>query len=117
MLDTTLPAEQPYFMMTPRAVEPPQAAERERFAQRILIAFASNPDLHIVSSEPVRIGGGQGHEIIAETKDKVTGDDLVMVQWLRFGGGVMQMFGIARKDQWADALPRMRSLRDGFQRK
>ena len=28
--DTTLPGEQPYFMMTPRAVEPPQALERDR---------------------------------------------------------------------------------------
>ena len=115
--DTTLPVEQPYFMMTPRAVEPPQASERDRFAQRMLVAFVANPDVRIVSSEPVRIAGGQGHEIIAETKDKITGDDLVMVQWLRFGGNVMQMFGIARKDQWADALPRMRALRDGFERK
>ena len=115
--DTTLPTEQPYFMMTPRAVEPPQASERDRFAQRMLITFVSNPDLRIVSSEPVRIAGGQGHEVIAETKDKVTGDDLVMVQWLRFGGNVMQMFGIARKDQWAAALPRMRALRDGLERK
>jgi hypothetical protein len=82
-----------------------------------LIAFVSNPDLRIVSSEPVRIAGSQGHAIIAETKDKITGDDLVMVQWLRFGAGVMQMFGIARKDQWADVLPRMRALRDGFERK
>jgi hypothetical protein len=115
--DTTLPVEQPYFMMTPRAVEPPQASERDRFAQRMLVAFVANPDVRIVSSEPVRIAGGQGHEIIAETKDKITGDDLVMVQWLRFGGNVMQMFGIARKDQWADVLPRMRALRDGFERK
>jgi hypothetical protein len=115
--DTTLPAEQPYFMMTPRAVEPPQASERDRFAQRMLVAFVSNPDFRIASSEQMRIAGGQGHEIIAETKDKVTGDDLVMVQWLRFGGTVLQMFGIARKDQWADALPRMRALRDGFERK
>jgi hypothetical protein len=115
--DTTLPVEQPYFMMTPRAAEPPQASERDRFAQRMLIAFVSNPDLRIVSSEPVRIAGDLGHEIIAETKDKLTGDDLVMVQWLRFGAGVMQMFGIARKDQWAGVLPRMRSLRDGYERK
>jgi hypothetical protein len=115
--DTTLPVEQPYFMMTPRAAEPPQASERDRFAQRMLVAFVSNPDLRIVSSEPVRIAGDLGHEIIAETKDKLTGDDLVMVQWLRFGAGVMQMFGIARKDQWAGVLPRMRSLRDGYERK
>jgi len=115
--DTTLPVEQPFFMMTPRAVESPQASERDRFAQRMLIAFVSNPDLRIVSSEQMRIAGSQGHEIVAETKDKVTGDDLVMVQWLRFGAGVMQMFGMARKDQWTDVLPRMRALRDGFERK
>jgi len=115
--DTTLPAEQPYFMMTPRVVEPPQASDRDRFAQRMLVAFVSNPDLRTVSSEPVRIGGSKGHEIVAETKDKATGDDLVMVQWLRFGAGVMQMFGIARKDQWTVVLPRMRALRDGFERK
>ena len=41
-----------------------------------------------------------------------------MVQWLRFGaGGTLQMLGIARKDQWADVLPRMRALRDGFDRR
>jgi hypothetical protein len=40
-----------------------------------------------------------------------------MVPRLRFGAGVMQMFGIARKDQWVDVLPRMRALRDGFERK
>ena len=42
----------------------------------------------------------------------------MMVQWLRFGsGGLVQMFGIARKDQWAGVLPRMRALRDGFEPK
>jgi hypothetical protein len=35
---------------------------------------------------------------------------------LRFArGGVVQMFGIARKDRWAAVLPRMRALRDGFE--
>ena len=115
--DTTLPVEQPYFMMAPRAAEPPQPAERDRFAQRALMAFVNRPNLRIVTSEQVRIGGVPGHEIVAESKDERTGDDLVMVQWLRFGGGVVQMFGIARKDQWAAVLPRMRALRDGFRGK
>jgi hypothetical protein len=114
--DTTLPAEQPYFMVAPRAVEPPQLAERERFSQRALMAFVNRPNLRIARSEAVRIGNAQGHEIIAESRDQVSGDDLVLVQWLRFGtGGVVQMFGIARRDQWDTALPRMRALRDGFQ--
>jgi hypothetical protein len=115
--DTTLPLEQPFFMLAPRAVEPPSVSERGRFAQLALAAFLKNPDLRVVSSEAIRIGGGPGHEIVAETKDKVTGDDLMMVQWMRFDPGVVQMLGFARKDQWAGALPRMRALRDGFARK
>ena len=63
----------------------------------------------------VRIGGEQGHEIVAESRDARTGDEFMLVQWLRFGtSGFVQMFGTARKDQWAAVLPRMRTLRDGF---
>ena len=59
-----------------------------------------------------------GHELVVESKDERTGDPLTSVQWLLFGSsGFVQMFGIARKDQWAEALPRMRTLRDGFERK
>jgi len=117
--DTTLPVEQPYFLMTPvRAAEPPQAAERDPFARRVLMTFMNRPDLDIVRSEQIRFGNAQGHEIIAESVDDRTKDALMMVQWLRFGaGGTLQMLGIARKDQWADVLPRMRALRDGFERR
>jgi hypothetical protein len=113
--DTTLPVEQPYFMVAPRAVEPPQASERQRLAQRLLMGFANRANLQIVSAEPMRIVGVPGHEIVAASRDDRTGDELMLVQWLRFGPGVVQMFGIARKDRWADVLPRMRAVRDGFQ--
>jgi hypothetical protein len=116
--DTTLPAEQPYFMVAPRAIESPPAAERERFAQRMLMSFVNRPDLRIVGSEPVRIDGAPAHEIIVEGRDPRTGDELMTVQWLRFGtGGVVQMFGVARKENWAETLRRMRVLRDGFARR
>ena len=115
--DTTLPAEQPYFMVAPRAVEPPPAAERDRFAQRVLAGFVNRPDLRIVRSEEIQIGGAPGHEIVAEGRDPATGDELMTVQWLRFGAGVVQMFGVARKDNWAESLRRMRALRDGFARR
>jgi hypothetical protein len=112
--DTTLPAQQPYFMVAPRAVEPPPTAERENFALRALAGFVNRPDLKIVKSEALRIGNAQGYEIVAESPG-TAGDGLMLVQWLRFGtGGVTQMFGMARKDRWADVLPRMRTLRDGF---
>jgi hypothetical protein len=115
--DTTLPAEQPYFMVAPRAVEPPPAAERDRFAQRVLTGFVNRPDLRIVRSEEIRIGGAPGHEIVADGRDPATGNELMTVQWLRFGAGVVQMFGVARKDNWAESLRRMRALRDGFARR
>src|SRR5947209_426828 len=112
--DTTLPAEQPYFMIAPRAVEPPPAAERESFAQRMIAGFLSRPNLRVVNSEPLRIGGAPGYQIVAIGKDEQTGDELAMVQWLRFSPGVVQMFGIARLDQWEKVLPHMRAVRDGF---
>jgi hypothetical protein len=113
--DTPLPVEQPYFMVASRPGEPPAAADQDRFARRALAEFSARAPDRIVSSEPLRIGGASGHQIIAESRDDRTGDELVMVQWLRFGaGGTIQMFGIARKDQWDAVLPRMRAVRDGL---
>jgi hypothetical protein len=112
--DTTLPAEQPYFMIAPRAVSPPQPAERESFAQRMLAGFLSRPNMRVVNSEQLRIGGAPGYQIVATAKDEETGDELAMVQWLRFNPAVVQMFGIARLDQWEKVLPHMRAVRDGF---
>jgi hypothetical protein len=113
--DTTLPAEQPYFTIALRGAEPPQAAERDRFALRALTAFVGRPDLRVVNSSQVRFSGELGHEIVAESRDPHTGDEFMLVQWLRFGSsGFVQMFGTARKDQWPAVLARMRMLRDGF---
>ena len=113
--DTTLPAEQPYFMIAPRAGEAPQAAEREQFAHRAIAGFLNRPNVRVVNSERLRIRGVPGHQIVAVTTDQNTGDELAMVQWLRFGPGVVQMFGMTRLNQWEAVLPRMRAIRDGFQ--
>jgi len=113
-MDTSLPAQQPYFMITPRSAETPEPAERDRFAQRLLASFLNRPTARIVNSEQLRIGGAAGHQIVALTTDEKTGDELAMVQWLRFGPGVVQMFGMARRDRWEDAFARMRAVRDGF---
>jgi len=112
--DTSLPAEQPYFMITPRPAEPPQPAERERFAQRMMAAFLTRPNVRVINSEQMRIGGVPGYQIVAVGKDERTGDELFMVQWVRFSPGIVQMFGVARRDQWDDAFTRMRTVRDSF---
>jgi hypothetical protein len=112
--DTTLPAEQPYFVVARRNIEPPGADERENFARRMLATFLNRPNIEIVNAEPIRIGGVPGYQIVALGHDDPTDTDLAIVQWIRFGEGVMQMFGIARRDQWTEVLPRMRAVRDGF---
>jgi hypothetical protein len=116
--DTALPVQQPYFTIAPLGAPPPRPEERGVFAQRALATFINRPDFGIVKSEPVRIGGVPGHEIIATAIDEYTGDTLMMVQWLQFNSGaVVGMFGAARREEWAGALVRMRTLRDGFEPK
>jgi hypothetical protein len=64
----------------------------------------------------LRIGGQQGHQILANAKDAIGTTDLTVMQWLRFGGGAyLQMVGVARTDAWKDAYPRFRSVRDGIE--
>ena len=79
--------------------------------------FATIPnmkDVRISSSEPLRIGGQQGHQIMAHGKDGASGDEITIVQWLRFGGGAyLQMIGVARTDAWTPAYGRFRQVRDG----
>ena len=61
-------------------------------------------------SEPLRIGSQSGYQTMAEAKDVRSGADVMVVQWLRFGGGgYLQMVGIARADGWTDVLSRLRS--------
>jgi hypothetical protein len=94
---------------------PAAASERDHFARD---AFASVPNLaevRIVSSEPLRIGGQQGHQIMARGKDARTGTDYTIVQWLRFGGGAyMQLVGTAPTVAWTGAYARFRQVRDGI---
>lgn len=110
--DTPLPVEQPYLMIAPQPLRP-GPAEQDNFARLTFAQFSSGGS-RIVSSEAMRIGGAPGHQIVAEGKDERTGDELMTVQWLRFGSGGTQMIGIVRKDQWDAVFPRMRAVRDGF---
>jgi hypothetical protein len=112
--DATIAAQQPFFMVQ-LAANAPGPAERESFARRLLTATAGFDQLRVVASGPTHFGTQQGHEIIAEGKDPKNGLELSFVQWLRFGAsGYMRMVGIARRDVWAEAFPRMRTLRDGI---
>jgi hypothetical protein len=95
---------------------PMQTADRDAFARDVFATVPNLRDIHITTSEPLRIGGQQGHQILAEARDPTGTAAMTVVQWLRFGGGAyLQMIGIARADGWKDAYPRFRSVRDGIE--
>jgi hypothetical protein len=109
-------ATEPHIFVAVAPGGPAQTSERDNFARELLATFPNLKEIRIVSSEPLRMGGQQGHQIVANARDAAGGATLTVVQWLRFGGGAyMQMVGMARTDAWKDAYPRFRSVRDGIE--
>jgi len=95
---------------------PAQAGERENFARDVFATIPNLKDARITTSEPLRMAGQQGHQIFANAKDPATAAALMVVQWLRFGGGgYLQLVGVARTDAWKDAYPRFRAVRDAIE--
>jgi hypothetical protein len=109
-------ATEPHILVAMAPGGPAQSSERDAFARDLLATIPNLRDVRIESSEPLRIGGQQGHQILANGRDAAGSATLTVAQWLRFGGGAyMQMVGIARSDAWKDAYPRFRSVRDGIE--
>lgn len=95
---------------------PGVGGDREMFARDIFTTIPNLKDVRINSAEPLRIGGQQGHQIMAIGKDARTGHDINIVQWLRFGGGAyLHLIGVSRTDAWIPAYARFRQVRDGIE--
>jgi hypothetical protein len=95
---------------------PAQPADRDNFARTVFTSIPNLNDVRFNSSEPLRIGGQPGHQIMARGKDSRTGRDVNIVQWLRFGGGAyMHLIGVAPSDAWIPAYARFRQVRDGIE--
>ena len=109
-------AEQPLVLISVGRGAPASATnERDRFSRGVLAETPGIKEVRLVRSEPLRIGGQPGHEILAEAKDVKTGTDVMVAQWLRFGGNAhLRIVGVARKDQWTPLYPRLRAVRDGI---
>jgi hypothetical protein len=116
--DTITAADQPYVLIAIPPVTAPQPDEREGFARRLMAATPGVKEIRIVRSEPLRIGGQPGHQLIAEAKDDPSATPVTMVQWLRFGPGrFLHVFGLARTEVWQGVFMRMRTIRDGIEPK
>jgi hypothetical protein len=105
-----------HILVAISAGAPAQASDRSRFAHEVFEGVPNLKELRISSSEPLRIGGAQGHQIMARGRDAATGDEITIVQWLRFGGSAyLHLVGVARSDAWTDAYQRFRHVRDGIE--
>ena len=95
---------------------PSESEDRANFARLSFNEIGGIKEVRVTVSEPLRIGGQSGYQTQAEAKDARTGADVMVVQWLRFGGsGYLQMVGIARADTWITALARLRTVRDSIE--
>jgi hypothetical protein len=107
---------EPHIFAAIAAGGPAQSADRDTFAREVFATLPNTREIRVTTSEPLRMAGQQGHQILANAKDASGTSPLTVVQWLRFGGGgYMQIVGIARADAWKDAYPRFRSVRDGIE--
>jgi hypothetical protein len=90
--------------------------DRDDAARQIFRSIPGLADVHITGSEQIRIGGQQGHEIMASAKDPASGAELSLVQWLRFGGGAyLHIVGVAPTPTWPQSYPRFRTVRDSIE--
>jgi hypothetical protein len=116
MPDATSPIVEARLLVALFPGGPGPGDDRSAFARDALATVPDLKDVHLTSSEPLRIGGIAGYQIMAEAKDNATSTDVTIVQWLRFGGGAyMQIVGVAPTQGWIKAYGRFRQVRDGIE--
>jgi hypothetical protein len=105
-----------HFLIAAMTGGPNEAKDRDDFARVTFDQIGGIGNVQVQDAEPLRINGQAGYETLANAKDPESGDDLKVVQWLRFGsGGYVQMIGVARAATWPDVFTRMRALRDSIE--
>jgi len=113
--DTLDAAKQPLVFVTVGAGGPESPSSRQNFSRNAVFEIPGFTDVKMVNSEMLRLNGQQIYEILIDAKDVKTGSDLKAVQWIRFGASAyIKIVAIAPKDDWSQAFPRFRAVRDGI---
>ena len=114
--DTTNPKDfQPHLFIGVFPGGPKEPDDRAEFARVAFSQILGIENIKVSISEPLRINNQAGYQTVAQAKDAHTGVDIMVAQWLRFGGGAfMQMIAMAPADKWPDAQTRMRAVRDSI---
>jgi hypothetical protein len=114
--DTANPKDfQPHLFIGVFPGGPKEPDDRAEFARVAFSQIIGLENVKISISEPLRINNQAGYQTVAQAKDSHTGVDIMVAQWLRFGGGAfMQMIAMAPADKWSDAQTRLRTVRDSI---
>jgi hypothetical protein len=106
----------PFMLIGIIGSSPAQPEDRGRFAQQTAAEIPGVRDARITMSEPIRIDGLPGYETRVDATSGKDNTAVTVVQWLRFGGPTsLRIIGSAPRDQWSNAFPRFRAVRDGIQ--
>jgi hypothetical protein len=104
------------FLVAAEGGGPTEPDDRPEFARLAFEQIGGIKDVQITMSEPLPFDGQPGFQTMGQAKDARTNADLMVVQWLRFGGGgFLRMIGIARTDNWTAMLARLRTVRDSIE--
>ncbi len=105
----------PFMLIGVMGAAPTKPQDRDRFAQEATTTIPGVREAHLTVSEAIRIDGMPGYETRI---DAISGKDntpVTVVQWLQFGGPTsLRVIGSAPRDQWENAFPRFRAVRDGI---
>ncbi len=103
----------PYMIVSLGRGGPDNTDDRARFARELLTS-APLRSIVVTLTEPIRINGRPAYEVRA-TATGIDGEELALVQWLRFGGGgFLRIVGVVHKENWNQFFPRFREVRDGI---
>jgi hypothetical protein len=107
----------PYMVIGLLGTTPPEPGDRARFAVEAARAIPGVRDIKITMAEAIRIDGQPGFETRLDGTSGKDNTAVTVVQWLRFGPNILRIVGSSPRDQWSDAFPRFRAVRDGIQPK
>jgi hypothetical protein len=107
----------PFMILGVIGGAPDQPGDRGRFAQQSAGIIPGLRDGKVTMSEPVRIDGAAGYETRIDATSGKDNTPVTVVQWLRFGSGgaALRIIASTPRDQWSNAFPRFRAVRDGIQ--
>ena len=107
--------DQPFVLVTMTLSPPPQPSNYDAFARQVVASVPGIKGIRVVSAQALTLGAQPGYEVVAEGQNEKNGNDVTLVQWLRFGStGFLRIIGIAPRSGWAAVFPRLRNVRDGI---